>query len=212
MKVIYTPNPEYIHKVLVTAFEAGIHEQLEYERVVPFDDDTGIWNYNPLGKVPCLVRDNGEPLYGGLVVCEYLDSMSVTGRRLFPQDDSQWEARRRMVLGDALFDATTLVRVEGWRDKDDWNLDYMLRERRKMIGALDRMEVDAASRNGQDLDIGDVCFMGGLSYLELRNPLREYAIVDGDADFEWRESRPSLAAFFDDNRPRPCFNWNPTID
>ncbi|MCH8930375.1 MAG: hypothetical protein IIA98_05595 [Proteobacteria bacterium] len=37
MKLIFTPNPGYVHKVLVTAHEAGVLDRLELERQVPFD-------------------------------------------------------------------------------------------------------------------------------------------------------------------------------
>jgi glutathione S-transferase len=64
MKLVFTPNPNYVHKVLVVAHEAGVLERLKFERQVPFDADTRIWDYNPLGKVPVLVMDDGESLYG----------------------------------------------------------------------------------------------------------------------------------------------------
>ena len=201
IKLVFTPNPGYIHKVLVVAHEAGVLDRLEFVRQVPFAEDTGIWDYNPLGKVPALLRDDGTSLYGGLLICEYLDSTS-TGTRLFPQDDTRWEALRQMVLGDGMFDATTLLRVEGWRDKADWHDDYMLRERRKIINALDQLERDSGFFSAP-FHIGHVCAAGGVSYLELRNPIREYAIVEGDADFEWRSGRPRLSDWFDEVRRRP---------
>ena len=37
MKLVFTPNPDYIHKVLVTAHEAGVLDKLHMERQVPFD-------------------------------------------------------------------------------------------------------------------------------------------------------------------------------
>ena len=73
MILIFTPNHEYIHKVLVVAHEANILEKINLEIQVPFDEDTKIWNYNPLGKVPAFIKPDGKPLYGGLIICEYLD-------------------------------------------------------------------------------------------------------------------------------------------
>ncbi len=202
MKLVFTPNPEYIHKVLVTAHEGGIVERLEFERTRPFDSDT-IWEYNPMGKVPALVMDNGEPLYGGLVICQYLDSLSITGKHVFPSGDARWPALRQMTLGDGMFDATTLLRVEGWRDKADWNVDYMLRERRKIIGTLDQLNKEAPGFKDADFHIGHICTAGGLSYLDLRNPIREHVIVEGDDSFDWREGRDELAQWYDAILERP---------
>ena len=211
MKLIFTPNPEYIHKVLVTAYEGDILDRFEFERTRPFDAET-IWDYHPMGKVPALVMDNGEPLYGGLVICEYLDSLSTTGKHVFPTGDTRWPELRQMVLGDGMFDATTLLRVEGWRDKDDWNMDYMMRERRKIIGCLDRMNEEVPQFKDVDFHIGHICMAGGLSYLDLRNPIREHVIVEGDDAFDWREGRSNLANWYDSILERPSLKWRFTMD
>ncbi|MBL8645156.1 MAG: glutathione S-transferase N-terminal domain-containing protein [Rhodospirillaceae bacterium] len=207
MKLIFTPNTGYIHKVLVVAYEAGIVERLTFERTRPFDPNTTIWSFNPFGKVPVLELDNGEPLFGGLVICEYFNSLSVTGVSVYPTDEARWPALRQMMLGDGLFDATTLLRVEGWRDKAVWNLDYMQRERRKMINALDRMELEAPQFASAPFHIGHICMAGGLSYLGLRNPIREYALEPGDADFDWRANRPHLSKWFDAIQTRPSMQF-----
>jgi glutathione S-transferase len=216
MKLVFTPNPEYIHKVLVTAYEGDILDRLEFQRTRPFDAET-IWEYHPMGKVPALVMDNGEPLYGGIVICEYLDSLSTTGKHVFPKGDGpkgdrRWPALRQMVLGDGMFDATTLLRVEGWRDKSDWNMDYMMRERRKIIGCLDQMNREAPQFKDADFHIGHISMAGGLSYLDLRNPIREHVIVEGDGAFDWREGRSDLAAWYDAILERPSLKWRFTMD
>jgi glutathione S-transferase len=207
MKLIFTPNPGYAHKVLVVAHEAGVLDRLEFERCVPFDEDTTVWNYNPFGKVPCLVLDDGEPLFGGLVICEYLDSLRVTGPSLYPTGARRWPALRQMVLGDGLFDATTLMRVEGWRKPEERHLDYMLRERRKILNAIDRMEFEVPAFLREAFHIGHICMAGGLSYLELRNPVREHALAEGDAQFDWRASHPRLAAWYDSVQTRPSIEY-----
>jgi glutathione S-transferase len=207
MKLVFTPNPDYIHKVLVVAHEAGVTDRLTFERTRPFEENTTIWRYNPFGKVPVLILDDGEPLFGGLVICEYLDSLSVTGKSVYPAGAARWPALRQMMLGDGMFDATTLLRVEGWRDPAVWNREYMLRERRKIVNALDRMEQEAPDFAAAPFHIGHVCMAGGLSYLDLRNPIREHALEPGDADFDWRAGRPRLAAWYDAVRTRPSLRY-----
>mgnify|MGYP001817772843 CR=1 FL=1 len=209
MRLLYTPNPEYIHKVLVVAHEAGVLDQIETERQVPFAEDTSIQDHNPLGKVPSMILDNGEPLYGGLVICEYLDALSTTGRRIFPQDDSRWRALRQMVLGDGMFDATTNMRVESWRGPEGWHVDYLARERAKIMRCLEQMNKDAATFAPDDFHIGHVCFAGGLSYLDLRNPVKEVALEAGDADFTWQDRWPTLAAWYESVLSRPSIAYRP---
>ena len=207
MKLVFTPNPKYIHKILVTAHEGGVLDRLTFERSVPFDDDTTIWTFNPMGKVPCLIMDDDEPLIGGLVICEYLDSLSVTGRSVFPAGKPRWPALRQAMLGEGMFDATTNMRVEGWRKAEERHADYMLRERRKVINALDHMEKEAAQFAKADLHIGHICMAGGISYLELRNPIQEHNLMPGDATFDWRQGRPGLSVWYDEVCKRPSLQY-----
>ena len=206
MKLVFTPNPEYIHKVLVVAHESQILDKIEYERTRPFDTEI-IWDFNPMGKVPALVLDSGQLLFGGLVICQYFDSLSLNGKTVFPKGENRWSALRQMSLGDGMFDATTLLRVEGWRDKAEWNMDYMFRERRKIIGCLDQMEKECPEFKDNEFNIGHICMAGGLSYLDLRNPIQEHAIVSGDETFSWRDGRPNLSNWFQEIIKRPSVAW-----
>ncbi len=202
MKLIFTPNPQYVHKVLVVAHEAGVLDKIGLERQVPFDEDTEIWRYNPLGKVPAFEMNDGSPLYGGLVICEYLDSFNKTAP-VFPNDDTRWQALRQMVTGDGIFDATTLIRIESWRPKETWHVDSMLREKKKILGAMRRLEEDAKSWTDDVFHIGHVTTAGGLSYLNLRNPIVDCALEDGDAEWDWQKDFPVLAAWLDKIQERP---------
>ncbi len=204
MKLVFTPNPEYVHKVLVTAHEAGVLDKLHMERQVPFDEDTEIWRYNPLGKVPSFVMDDGTPLFGGLVICEYLDSFNETAP-LFPRDDTQWDVRRQMVTSDGVFDATTLIRVESWRDKAVWNTDYMLRERRKVMLALKLLNEDAKEwlKDPARFHIAHVTTVGSLSYLSLRNPITDCKLEPGDGDWDWVKEFPVVAEWYNGILERP---------
>lgn len=176
-------------------------------RSVPFDDDTTIWSFNPLGKVPCLILDDGSPLFGGLVICEYLDSLSVTGASVFPKTPERWPALRQAMMGEGMFDATTNMRVEGWRKAEERHSDYMLRERRKVINMLDGMEREAKQFANAPFHIGHICMAGGISYLELRNPIQEHDMVTGDAAFNWREGRPNLSSWYDQICMRPSIQY-----
>ena len=208
MKLIFTPNPEYIHKVLVVAYEAKIIDRIEMELQVPFDDDTQIWQYNPLGKVPAFITEEGQPLYGGLVICEYLDSFNKINP-LFLNDDIKWDVRRQMATGDGIFDATTLIRVESWREKQEWNKAYMFRERKKIFGALKMLEADAENwlLQPEVFHIGHVSTAGALSYLYLRNPIRECVLKPGDENFDWANDCPNLKHWYASIQDRPSIKY-----
>jgi glutathione S-transferase len=90
--------------------EKKVDIDLELENV--WAADTKIALNNPLGKVPCLLLDDGEVLYDSRVIAEYADTLSPVGK-LIPVGSREratvktWEA-----LADGIGDASILARLE----------------------------------------------------------------------------------------------------
>lgn len=88
-------------------------KRLDYEFVLEdvWSPDTAIGLSNPLGKVPCLVMEDGGAMFDSRVIVEYLDTMSPVGK-LIPAAGRErasvkcWEA-----LADGVLDAAVLVRL-----------------------------------------------------------------------------------------------------
>ena len=74
MKLWYSPTSPYVRKVLVTAIELGIRDQIELVRTDVWDPATTVGEINPLGRIPALETDDGEALYDSPVICEFLDA------------------------------------------------------------------------------------------------------------------------------------------
>ncbi len=208
MKLRFTPNPNYIHKVLVAAAEAGVADRLRYVRTGPFDADTDLWRDNPLNKVPTLMLDDGEALYGGPVICEYFDSLH-DGPKMFPSwGRTRFRALTQMVLGEGVFEAAVALDRESWRDAAARRTDEVERHWLKIVRALDRMEDEAGDYTG--FHIGHICIAGGLSRLDYRVPEFGRLLNGIDPAFEWRTARPTLAAWYDKLLERPAMRF--TID
>ncbi len=207
MKLLFSGN-DYIHKVLVVAYEADVLDRLEFVVNNPVGPDEIIWDYTPLGKHPVLVLEDGLTLYSGLLACEYLDSLGP-GPYLFPRDETRWRALTQMVLGDGLFDAVSALSVDALKPQGERIATAMQRNRRRIFGALDRMALDAAAFDDAAFHIGHVCFAGGLSFLDLRRPLQKLLLEPEDANFDWREGRPGLAAWYDRVIQRPSLQLRP---
>jgi glutathione S-transferase len=208
MTLRFTPNPNYIHKVLVAAAEAGITGQLTYERTGPFDADTDLWRDNPLGKVPTLVLADGEALYGGPVICEYFDSLNDGAKMFPPTGRARFTALRQMMLGEGVFEAAVALDLESWREPAERRADTVERQWLKIVRALDQMERDAATYDG--FHIGHICTAGGLSRLDYRVPAFGAILDDIDPGYEWRDDRPTLAHWYDTLLERPSVRF--TID
>ncbi len=107
MRLHYSYASPYVRKVVAVAIETGQRERLELtaRKVSPIAPDAEVNRDNPLGKVPCLVTDDGLSLFDSRVICEYLDSLHG-GPKMFPAGGSlRWTALRRQAEGDGILDA-----------------------------------------------------------------------------------------------------------
>ena len=78
MKLIGSLTSPYVRKVRIVFLEKKVDVDLELENV--WAADTTIALNNPLGKVPCLLLDDGEAIYDSRVITEYVDTLSPVGR------------------------------------------------------------------------------------------------------------------------------------
>ena len=101
MKLIMSLTSPFARKVRVVMAE----KRIDYEPVVdiPWEPTTRVPEYNPLGKVPVLVMDDGSTLFDSRVIVEYLDHLTPVSPLLAQGASS---AHRGAALGSA----------GGWRD------------------------------------------------------------------------------------------------
>ena len=113
MRLHHNIASPYVRKVMAVAIETGLEDRLEpvSRMMTPVKPDAGLVEDNPLGKIPCLVTDDGAVLYDSPVICEYLDSLH-DGPKMFPAGPARWTALRRQAEGDGILDAALLVRYE----------------------------------------------------------------------------------------------------
>ena len=78
MKLLGSLASPYVRKVRIVMAE----KKLEYEFVLEdvWSPDSTITEANPLGKVPCLIMEDGGAMFDSRVIVEYLDTMSPVGK------------------------------------------------------------------------------------------------------------------------------------
>lgn len=201
MKLFYSPIHAFAHKVLITAHEAGVADQIETVAVYPFREGYDITAINPLNKVPTLVLDDGTALYGSQAIVEYLDSLAPGGRALYPAPGpARWDALRRLALADTLFETVTLLTTD-----NDYSDDGTPREKfitwlwPKVKRCVGTMNADAGS--GHAFDIGDAAAVHALTYLDLCVP--DYVPEPVPRDYNWRTGHDALKTWFDNALQRP---------
>lgn len=92
MKLYYSNASPYVRKVVVTAIEAGLYDEIECvapaESVWIGSGDSQVASENPLGKIPTLITREGVPLVESSLICEYLACLAPDAN-LLPPDGSE---------------------------------------------------------------------------------------------------------------------------
>jgi glutathione S-transferase len=203
LQLLYTPIAGYVHTVEAVINYAGLRGRIEPVPTRPFERDTPLPAHNPVGKVPTLVLEDGEPLFGGPVIYEYLDTLHDRAP-LHPRGGRErFTVLRRAWMADALFDQVVLLVVEGWLYADRLREDYVQRTWSKVTAILDRMESEAGVYGPPD--IAQFRAIGALSFLDLKIAQVGGHLPGIDPDYDWRVGRPALGAWFREVSRDPVF-------
>ena len=187
MKLFHAPASPFVRKVMACAIARGIEDQIT---IIPASGEgTDLVAVNPLGKVPCLLTDDGIALYDSRVICEFLDGVGDV-IPLFPGHGLRMRALRFQALADGMCDAAVLCRGEQGRPAEPARHGVVTAQKQKIVRSLDVLELDVPARH---LDIGSIAVACALGYLDLRF-----------SDMAWRDGRPALTAWYAAMLERPC--------
>ena len=194
MKLHYALPSPYVRKVRAVAIELGLDDRIELLdcALTPVSPNAALNADNPLGKIPCLVTEAGAALYDSRVICAYLDNVA-SGNSVIPASgDARWTALRREALADGILDAAVGTRYETFlRPKERQWAEWIDGQRNKFMRGLDQLEQEAADF-GDTVDIGTIAAACACGYMDFRY-----------ADDRWRDTRPSLAAWYGSFSKRP---------
>lgn len=184
MKLLGTPGSPYVRKVRI-AFEEK-HIPYEYVIAPPADPNSGVSKYNPLGKIPVLICDDGKCIYDSSVIVEYLDALGSTPKLIPESSVDRIEVKRWQALGDGIADSAVLISRDqrqppAMRQSAEWYLN----QQKKIDAGLATMERDLASRTycyGITFTLADIACGMALGYLDRALP-----------KLDWRNSCPGLS-------------------
>jgi glutathione S-transferase len=196
MKLIGSLTSPYVRKVRIVFSEKKLDVDLHLENV--WAADTKIAQSNPLGKVPCLILDDGEAIYDSRVIAEYADALSPVSK-LIPADHREratvktWEA-----LADGILDAGILARLEltlrpaeqqsqTWVQRQMGKIDTALRQMSELLG-------ENAWCHGNQMTLADVAVGCAVGYLLFRFP-----------DIQWQAQYPNLDRLYQKLMQRASF-------
>lgn len=195
LKLIATLTSPYARKVRIALADKKIEYALVEES--PWIAPDAVTDFNPLGKIPVLVLDDGTRLFDSRVIVEYLDTVSPVSR-LIPEPSRQRIAVKRWeALADGLCDAAGAIHIERRRSAEQQSEDWIERQQKKIECALGEMALELEQRpwcNGEAYSLADIATGCALGYLDLRFP-----------DIGWRDAHPNLAKLLEKLTLRPSF-------
>jgi glutathione S-transferase len=196
MKLLGSPTSPYVRKVRLVIEEKNVPCEFVIDR--PSDTGSQVPQFNPLGKVPVLVLDNGRALYDSPVIAEYLDG--YTGKStLFPAAFAERiEVRRWEALGDGIADATVAISHDFRKPKERRETPaWYEKQAQKIQRGLATIAKDLGDRefcHGNSFSLADIGAGYALAYLDRAWP-----------DIDWRASHPTLKRYYDKISMRSSF-------
>jgi glutathione S-transferase len=184
MKLYGSLTSPYVRKVRMFLKEKGIDHEFIIEG--PADAAGNVARLNPVGKVPVLVRNDGEVLFESFMIVDYVDSLRDPPL-IPPSGEARWRAQRWHALGQGIADAVVARLMETRRSVERQEPAQIHRQEAKVAAALAFAESHVADDEylvGNQLTIADIAVSAALGYMDLR-----YAHA-------WQTAHPRLAAWF----------------
>ena len=182
-KLTFSPASPYVRKVLLSAYRAGIQDELELVKAGS-KNDTLLRGKNPLGKIPVLQKPDGDFLFDSRVIVDHLNKL---GGGLIPENGSERDIiLSRSALAEGLTDASLLVvyseRYAGGETPSKLWLDLQLG---KIDRTLDFLETDIINwSNPIGFDAANISLVTALDYMSFRNVR------------DWKLNRPNISQWF----------------
>ncbi|MFO1398185.1 MAG: glutathione S-transferase [Burkholderiales bacterium] len=196
LKLIATLTSPYTRKVRIALAEKKI--ECELAELSPWAADNPVQSFNPLGKVPVLVLDDGTALYDSRVIVEYIDSVSPVSRLIPEPTRQRILVRRAEALADGVCDAALAVVLERRRPAAQQSPEWIARQRQKIEAGVAALAAEVGDKpwcNGESYSLADIATGCALGYLALRASeigwAHDYANLTRLA--EKLERRPSFA-------------------
>ncbi len=184
MKLIHAALSPFARKCRIMAIEAGVEVELIAD--APQDPASIVNQYNPLGKVPALIMDDGSCVFDSTVIVEVFAAKSAT---LIPSEFSARIATKRWeALADGICDAAVSARMEKMRkEQTAEGAAFIARQLSKIDLALQFAAKELGQKTycvGTMFTLADAALISALQYLGARYP-----------EMHWRATHPNLGSY-----------------
>jgi glutathione S-transferase len=197
MKLFVTPASPWVRRVRVCILELGIQDQFEFvqtrwphawgTQTVKMPDD--FVQASPVMRIPALVAGD-VTLTDSHSICDYLNGTFGDHRLLARDGLARWRALEINALAGAILEAQIMRRAELLRTGPDRSDDFIAKMRDRGLRCFTALERKLPDF-GATFDLAQITTAVACGYDDWRyGP-------------EWRDSAPTLAAWYDSVAERP---------
>lgn len=168
MKLIGNYTSPYVRKISVILLEKGI--TFEFINDNPWVAESTTPHYNPLGKVPALITDNGECWFDSPIIAQYIELLNISPVLIPREPEAALKVRQIEALADGIMDAALASVRERQRPAAAQSEEELRRLREKISRGLDMLEQLAADKtlNAQTLCVASISVACAVGYLNFR--------------------------------------------
>ena len=181
MKLVGSYTSPFVRKISILLLEKGI--AFEFVNEQPYNAENGVAQFNPLGKVPALVTDDGECWFDSPIIAQYIELLGIA-QDMVPHDPlAALKVRQLESLADGIMDAGLASVRELARPAAQQSESEVLRQRQKISRSLDALEGYLAdgTLKPDTLNLATIAIACAIGYLNFRR------IAPG-----WCVDRPNL--------------------
>ena len=179
-----TVTSPFGRKVRMAIETLGLADRVTLVPVVPNGKTDPLRQQNPLGKMPCLLLEDGTAIFDSRVIIEFLQEIAGSTRLLPAGGLARYKALTLAALADGIMDAALLVVYEArYRDPGTYSERFLKLQRGKITRALAAFE--AAPPDPTKTDIVTIGLACALGYLDRRKPV------------DWRPAYGRLVSWLD---------------
>lgn len=168
MKLIGSYTSPFVRKISILLLEKGI--TFEFVNELPYNEGNGVAQYNPLGKVPALVTDDGEYWFDSPIIAAYIEHLNISPPMLPDSPREALKVRQIEALADGIMEAALVSVREQVRPAAQQSEAELLRQRDKINRSLDVLEgylLDGTLRHNS-FHLGTIAIVCAISYLNYR--------------------------------------------
>ncbi|EFC55103.1 glutathione S-transferase, C-terminal domain protein [Enterobacter cancerogenus ATCC 35316] len=168
MKLVGSYTSPFVRKISILLLEKGI--AFEFVNEQPYNAENGVAQYNPLGKVPALVTDEGECWFDSPIIAEYIELLGIAPAMVPADPKAALAMKQTEALADGIMDAALASVREQARPAAQQSETELLRQREKISRSLDHCEqlIRDGKIQNDDLNLGTIAIACAIGYLNFR--------------------------------------------